>query len=46
MLLEPDKGVLKYFGIDCTNSLILLSFRIGLAVEIIKKCWLKGHNKV
>lgn len=45
MLLQLGKGILRDSGIDCTNALIILSFRIGLAVEIIKKCWLTGHKR-
>lgn len=45
MLLQPDKGILRDLGINCTNALIILSFRMSLAVEIIKKCWLTGHKR-
>jgi len=31
---------LRYLGVGCTNSLIILSFKMVLAVEIIRKCWI------
>lgn len=45
MLLQPDKGILRDLGMDCTNALIILSFRTDLAEEITKKCWLTGQKR-